>query len=372
MGYVLVVLPILLALVMLAVIWSSPDLRTRGPRLLLVALTLAGLSAPLYVWRIWPSVTAGVREAENRSAEEERLLNDRGTVAALVANETRWQIADTGSSPLPERLRLVTLSRLNLRREPATAARVDQVLPGGAEVIFRGESGSRSRDWLRVAVAKKRGWVKSRYLRVAYPQPSLRLSAWSGRPLITMRATQVRASPNSGARVIGRLAAGEKIKATWYRGPWVQLDAGARKGWVDGRAVRPAGNGKLAEYRRRAVARGLRFAFPERTLAGKVCGWLLMFLISVLGGCFLRHFEVLDYGAFFVSLSIFMSKNWPVLSGLSPYEFLWFQLSMGIASGISGTLAHQVVLSLSAMRQPSIPRPEHSARPHFSLDRGHR
>ncbi|MDP9369567.1 MAG: SH3 domain-containing protein, partial [Chloroflexota bacterium] len=103
----------------------------------------------------------------------------------------------------PMEVPVTVLTPLNLRVEPNTGARVVLVMPGGAQVVWFGDSRN---GFLLVAYGGYQGWAWAEYLR--------RNDAPSSAYAETTAALNLREQPNTGARVLLVMPAGAEVRLT--------------------------------------------------------------------------------------------------------------------------------------------------------------
>lgn len=104
-------------------------------------------------------------------------------------------------------------------------------------------------------------------------------------------------------------------------GKWLRVSFRGTEGWVSARYVRAAMEREKEDAIVRAVAKhGLRFAFPEKTLLGRILGFVLGILLSLgLGALLPEAAEGLEVGKVMLPAAYFIGKSF-LIGDLSVVE----------------------------------------------------
>lgn len=147
------------------------------------------------------------------------------TLLALVLPVGTWA-AGTAS---------VTGAKLNIRQFPSTSAKILIQVKRGDKLSVLAQKG----DWLQVRFGQQTGWVFKNL--VSYTVPAAQVVAANQGTTAVQNATyatvtgtvlNVRQSPATTARILGKVKKGDKLAVLRQQGDWLQVKFGQQMGWV--------------------------------------------------------------------------------------------------------------------------------------------
>jgi len=120
-----------------------------------------------------------------------------------------------------ESLGIINSSNVNVRSEGSLSAQVVDKVNTGDKVTVTGRTG----DWYRICYADKEGWVFKDYLTV--------IGEAIAPGTVNADELNVRTDPSLNAKVLKKLANGNKVDVYGKSGEWYIVDAGDKQyGWV--------------------------------------------------------------------------------------------------------------------------------------------
>ncbi len=130
----------------------------------------------------------------------------------------------------------------------------------------------------------------------------------------TMSRVRMRANPSPGAAIIRTLEPKTRVRFGQRSGDWFEIwDFKGQSGWINGKYLRPLTPEERTALLGKGIKMVLHYTFPEKTIIGKILGFLGGLIISILSSIIIRLiFQEAEYLELFVGiapLSYFIAKN---------------------------------------------------------------
>lgn len=317
----------------------------------------ASLGMLLFLVAVWmlmrPYLASFEASIHSHRRGREALLEGHQSFEAVVRLETEEALKAVASDPLSFGLRLLTTTRVNLRRGPGTRHEILETLPEGAAVRF--PRGGTWRDgWLEVIFRNRRGWLKDEYVVLPFVKSEAGWVGWNHRPYHALKRTLVlRERPDSRAPSVAAVGPSAVLVLEDQQGLWLKVRHGRLAGWVRASQVRLADKGEAGKAYGLAARFVVQYVFPEPTLVEKLYGLLwgigLALIMALLLPRISETLQMWLFGAkFLVTFSYFMwrhfdrfltySQNELVAASAAAFGLAFFAewVGEGIARGIIG------------------------------------
>jgi hypothetical protein len=228
------------------------------------------------VWYLVGCVESCLHRPSEYEQEMEALLASRASLDQIVRLQSREAIRQNDDSPVVD-MRLRTTTWVNLRPSPDIKSRPLAVKAPDTSVVARAH---RRGQWVPVESDGRRGWIHSRYLVTDFSDPT-DTHFWVERPYFTVRRARLYSQPNSRASALVTVPAMTQMLRKGRSGLWVKVRSGERIGWIRSENLRIGTLSEATSNYEQAARLYFGYAFPEKTLFGKVICYLIGMSLSI-------------------------------------------------------------------------------------------